>query len=231
MSTAPYVFISYARQDVEFVSRLSHDLQRLGIETWRDLEQISPGSEWQRAIDDGIRQADGMLYVASAHSVGSSWTEYELASFFADDRLVIPIVLDDAGAEGLPAFLRAHQWVDFREGYDQALQQLAAAFPSRVRNDAPIEPRAETTKGYVFLSYADADAAFARGLREFLAGRGYAYWDYNESPRNYHTQLSDELETVIMEAAATLSILSPDWKRSRWAIKEFHFSEEVKVPV
>lgn len=40
-----------------------------------------------------------------------------------------------------------------------------------------------------------------------------------------------ELESIIREASATLSILSPDWKRSKWTPKEYMFSEEVGTPV
>ena len=40
-----------------------------------------------------------------------------------------------------------------------------------------------------------------------------------------------ELEGVISEAKGTLSILSPAWKLSQTAIKEYHFSVEVGVPV
>lgn len=36
---------------------------------------------------------------------------------------------------------------------------------------------------------------------------------------------------MIQEAAATLSILSPSWKRSEWAVKEYMFSSEVGTPV
>lgn len=43
--------------------------------------------------------------------------------------------------------------------------------------------------------------------------------------------MSLELEGVIIDAAATLSVLSEDWKRSRWTVREYFFSEEVKTPV
>jgi hypothetical protein len=36
---------------------------------------------------------------------------------------------------------------------------------------------------------------------------------------------------VIKDAAATLSVLSEDWKRSTWAVKEYFFSDEVGTPV
>lgn len=65
----------------------------------------------------------------------------------------------------------------------------------------------------------------------FLKEHGYAYWDYEESDRDYHSQFFLELESVIIEASATLSVLSESWKRSPWALKEFFFSQEVDTPV
>jgi hypothetical protein len=81
------------------------------------------------------------------------------------------------------------------------------------------------------LSYCDADTDFVSELREFLLMRGYAYWDYAESDRDYQAQLFLELEHVIQDAAATLSILSPSWKHSEWAVKEYIFSTEIGTPV
>ena len=72
---------------------------------------------------------------------------------------------------------------------------------------------------------------FAFSLKGFLKEHGYAYWDYEESDRDYNSQLFLELEGVIIEASATLSILSEAWKHSEWAVKEFFFSQEVETPV
>ena len=231
MNSAPYVFISYARQDLAFASRLAEDLRSNGIETWRDLEQIMPGEDWQQAIGRGLTGAAAALYIASANSGSSQWMEMELGAIVNRGSSVIPIVIDDAGVDSLPPPLRRFQWVDFREGYAEPLDQLLGAIPKLLKSESPIAPAPEKTKGYVFLSYAEEDAPFARELRGFLADRRYGYWDYSESDRNYHTGLANELEEVILQAKATLSLLSPEWKRSTWAMKEYVFSEEVSVPV
>jgi hypothetical protein len=231
MNAAPYVFISYARQDLEFATRLADDLRRRGIETWRDLEQIMPGEDWQEAIGRGLIGAAAALYIASANSGSSQWMEMELNAVINRGNIVIPLVIDDAGVASMPVPLQRLQWVDFRAGYDAALERLLTAIPELIKSEAPIAPAPEKTKGYVFLSYAEEDAPFAQELRRFLAERGYGYWDYSESDRNYHTGLANELEDVILQARATLSLLSPGWKRSTWTMKEYFFSEEVSIPV
>jgi hypothetical protein len=227
----PYVFLSYSRQDRAFVERLATDLQQSSVEVWRDVEQIVAGTNWQDAIAHGLLNAFALLYVSSENSVGSAWLDEELSIALRHGTQVVPIVLDDAGAANLPEPLRAIQWIDFRLGYDRGLRAVLAALPSSVREGGPAESRRTVSKGYVFLSYAEEDSQFVNELKSFLKDYGYAYWDYRESDRDYHAQLFLELESVISEASATLSVLSPAWKISRMATKEYVYSEEVGNPV
>lgn len=229
--TEQYVFISYSRHDRPIVERITAALHRRGIEVWRDLEQIAPGSAWAEEIEKGLKRASAMIYVSSAHSAKSVWMAQEVAAFLSKQGMVIPIVVDDAGVEAMPLFLLGLQWIDMRHGHDQAISRIVQALGARVTPGAPVKPKTERSKGYAFLSYAEEDADFVERLKGFLKEHKYAYWDYEESDRDYHGQLFLELEGVISEAAATLSILSEAWKRSKWAVKEYFFSEEIGTPV
>lgn len=229
--SAPYAFISYSRRDQDFVDRLSEDLQLAGVRVWRDTEQIQPGQQWQRAVEDALTNTFALLYVSSQQSRGSGWMQHELLTFFRTGKLIIPIILDDAGEQALPNELRQFQWVDFRQSYVHAIQDLLSVFPSDVKSKTPITFIEKQSKGYVFISYAEEDSDFVEQLRGFLSTRKYGYWDYADSDRNYHTQFVRELEGVIVDAEATLSILSEAWKASEWTIKEYFFSQEVGTPV
>ena len=67
---------------------------------------------------------------------------------------------------------------------------------------------------------------------DLLKGRGYTtYWDFRECGRNYQIDYTIELEEVINDAEATLSVISPDWRRSPTSLQELHFSKEVRKPV
>ena len=225
-----YVFISYARDDKAFVDRLVDDLRKRGIAVWQDVEQLAPGQNWEREIRTALLETAALLYVSSGRSARSSWVSAELHAVLGRDIPVIPIIVDDAGATHLPALLRVYQWVDFRSSYGEALERLTWAL-ARFQRETPVEPEPTRSKGYVFISYAEEDVEFVSSLKRFLATRGYGYWDYAESDRDYHRDLFLELEGVISGAAGTLSVLSPYWKRSTTAVKEFHFSNEVGVPV
>jgi hypothetical protein len=144
---------------------------------------------------------------------------------------VLPLVLDDVGANKLPRPLADIQWADFRTSYDEGFQSLLRALTAIITPGEPKQGAQRKSKGYVFLSYAEEDKRFVRSLSSFLRERQYGYWDYDESDRNYQSQMFSELEEIIREAAATLSILTPAWKRSRWTIREYLFSEEVGTPV
>jgi hypothetical protein len=227
----PYVFISYSMKDREFVDRLSSDLRSAGVQIWRDVDNLQPGTQWASAIGEAVSQSVALLFVSSRHSTQSEWMVRELTLAVRNSILVFPIVIDDVGAERMPPLLASIQWLDFRGDYERMLHQLITVLPESVRQKRSIEPVTPKSKGYVFISYAEEDTAFVMKLREFLKDRGYGYWDYQESDRDYHSQLFLELEGVIREASATLSVLSPNWKLSKWTPKEYLFSEEVGTPV
>jgi hypothetical protein len=240
MTARRYIFISYSREDRPFVDRLGADLRAAGFETWVDTQQIEPGDSWQKTIAASISDAGAYVFVASQASVSRTksyiYSELQHAietswGFHPSVRFVFPLVLDNEGANNLPRDLMRFPWVDFRKDYTEALSQLIHALPRDMRQQAPVAPAPDKTKGYAFISYADDDADFVERLKQFLAEKSYAYWDYAESDRDYHTQLAAELEDVITNAVATLSVLSPAWKKSKWTLKEYFFSEEAGVPV
>ena len=51
----PYVYISYSRDDREFVGRLNDHLRRAGVETWLDLTNIEPGDSWQKELERAMQ--------------------------------------------------------------------------------------------------------------------------------------------------------------------------------
>lgn len=227
-----YVYISYSHKDKPFVERLSHDLQAEGVSVWIDYQAIQPGEDWQSMIDQAIKGADAVLFVSSANSVMRAYITVEVGLAQANHIPVIVLVIDEDGLAKMPRSAQGLRRLDFRTNHDTALEILLAALPESVRaSQAVTVPEQPQSKGYVFISYAEEDTAFVVQLREFLKERGYGYWDYQDSDRNYQTQLFLELEEVIQGAKATLSVLSPDWKRSSWAAKEMMFSNEVGTPV
>jgi len=226
----PYAFISYSRQDRQFVEQLTAKLREAGVPTWTDVDNISAGQDWAHEIDRGLLEATALIYVASKNSAQSRWMDAELTAFLMKAKRVIPIIIDDLGPANLPPPLQRFQWVDFRGPFEPALRSLVDGIRD-LRGSSPLAAPTPKSKGYVFISYAAEDDEFVAELKLFLKNQGYGYWDYRESRRDYQADYTLELENIIKNAAGTLSIVSPDWKRSPTAFQELHFSREVGTPV
>lgn len=229
-----YLFVSYSRWDrreYPMIDRFLADLRADGVSLWLAPDSVPAGKDWQDEIPGAIAHAEGMLFLAGKRLAKARGMARELERALEHEVPVYPVMVHQAGHELLPDALKGLEHYDLYADYDSALAQLLAAIPDAARmNHAVPTPRPQS-KGYVFLSYAEEDTPFVTRLRAFLKERGYGYWDYAESQRNYHTHFFTELEEVIMNATATVSVLSPDWKKSKWTAKEYMFSEDVGVPV
>lgn len=223
------VFISYSRNDKPFVDQLSERLNQQGIDTWVDVQQIAPGDMWQNEIRRGIENSSLFIAILSENYLSSAWASFEFA--YASNKKIIPIKIREFNTENLPLFIQRIQWIDFSDNYEKAFESLLKSIPQEYKSNKPIEIKDAKSKGYVFLSFCEEDSSFILDLRNFLKSQDFAYWDFEEGDRNYHTQFFLELETVINDSEAVLSVISPDWKNSRWSIREFFYSEEIGKPV
>lgn len=227
-----YVFLSYSRQDAAVADQVSTSLATRGVQVWHDIDQIEPGSQWEQEIERGLVGADAIIFLASRHASTSRWMQYEVEAFLKKSKLVLPLALDAEGPAVLQGALRSVQWFDISQGNEQAIDRLVEPLRrAGIVEDYPLATEKAKSRGYVFLSYAEEDTDFLEVLRPFLRDHRYGYWDYQESDRDYHGQFILELEKVIEDAEATLCVLSPSWKKSKWALREFLFSEEIGTPV
>jgi len=169
-----------------------------------------------------------VLFVVGKTS--STWRDAEVNAALALGKRVIPLTTNDSAPVNIPEPLLRVPWVNFRADFGSAFEHLLELIRD-LQGATPLSVAERQAKGYVFLSYADEDAAFVSDLKGFLKNQGYAYWDFQESDRNYQVDYTIELEEVIKGAAGTLSVVSPSWKRSKTAYRELHFSEEVGIPV
>ena len=64
-------FISYARQDSEFATKLAKDLREAGANIFLDTLDIAAGKRWDRAIQEALTACPRMLVILSPASVSS----------------------------------------------------------------------------------------------------------------------------------------------------------------
>src|SRR5829696_5598410 len=123
------VFISYSREDKDFVRRLDQALAKRDRETWVDLEDIRPTEEWLPSVYSGIEGANAFVFVISPESARSKSCLRELEHAVENNKRLIPIVCRDVDASTVPEPLRSPQWIFLREedNFKESFQQLVDA--------------------------------------------------------------------------------------------------------
>jgi hypothetical protein len=119
-SGAP-AFLSYSREDSNFVLRLAGDLKVAGAIVWLDQLEISPGEPWDRAVQDALTRCSRLLVILSPASVKSEHVMDEVSFALEEGKTVIPVIHRDCT---IPFRLRRLQHADFRQDYDRGAQSL-----------------------------------------------------------------------------------------------------------
>jgi hypothetical protein len=122
------VFLCHNSQDKEAVRNMNVELQKEGIKTWFDEEQLPPGRLWQELLEEQITQIKTATIFVGQSGLGP-WQDVELRAFiseFVRRRCpVIPVILSQCKiVPQLPLFLREFTWVDFRKSVPDPFSQL-----------------------------------------------------------------------------------------------------------
>src|SRR3712207_1684036 len=112
------VFISYSREDKDFVRRLAEVLEKRDRETWVDLEDIRPTEEWLAGVYSGIEGTNAFIFVISPESVKSKSCLQELDHAVEHNKRLVPIMHQAVDDEAVPEPLRSPQWIFFRDEDD-----------------------------------------------------------------------------------------------------------------
>ncbi len=93
LSSSPtHVFISYSRQDVEYVTALRAYLQVNGLEIWSD-HQIEHGEQWFNQINNAIKTCAAFLVVMSPEAEQSEWVQKEVLLAKRYKKPIFPLLL------------------------------------------------------------------------------------------------------------------------------------------
>ena len=148
MGQAEKTFVSYAREDADFVRRLCGDLRVGGALVWVDTLDIGPGEAWDAAIARGLAECGPMLVVLSPESVASQNVLDEVGFALSKGKPVIPVLYRDCE---VPYRLNRLQHIDFRNSYEESLQQLLAAMRDPRVSAGRIRPAGHTGSRRLYL--------------------------------------------------------------------------------
>jgi len=112
------VFISYAKEDYVFASKLYDYLNENNFVPWLDKKAILPGQDWNFVIRKALREANYIVLLLSSTSVqkrGYVQREFKAALDFVEEKLeddiyLIPLKINDCI---VPDKLAKFQWIEY----------------------------------------------------------------------------------------------------------------------
>jgi WD40 repeat protein len=123
------VFISYAREDQDFVRKLQNALEERNRNSWIDLENIPLTAKWLEEVYAGIESANTFAFVISEDSINSDFCRLELAHAVKNNKRLVPIWHRNVEDEAVPHELASHQYIFLRDSddFEEAFRRLIEA--------------------------------------------------------------------------------------------------------
>ena len=145
------VFISYAREDRPHAERLARALQAAGFTVWWDVEDLSSGLSFNRAIQLALEASKRVVVLWSGASIRSDYVEAEaywawknkkLHSVQLGDGVVVPVPFNTSHARNLAAWDGSPDFPELRRLIADLGRIIGARAPAPA--DPPLSKRADT---------------------------------------------------------------------------------------
>ena len=128
-----HIFVSYSREDAEFMRRLGEDLTAAGFVVWVDEGRLEVGTpSWELAIERAIEKADAVVVVLSPDTRESLWVTRELNHAEKHHRRIFPMLVRGDATTSVPLRLASHQYIDARRDYAAAVRTLVASLKGHI---------------------------------------------------------------------------------------------------
>jgi hypothetical protein len=88
-----FIFVSYSRQDQDYVSLLAQALETHSLPVWLD-DHIDYGTTWPRDIKEHLDQCRVFVVVMSPRSENSLWVQNELTLAQKLKKPIFPLLLE-----------------------------------------------------------------------------------------------------------------------------------------
>lgn len=145
MADTGQLFLSYSRQELYFAEMLVTRLEDAGLSIWFDLQRLRPGESWEKGINSGLGNMQGVVFVASKASLKSSYATQEWQAAI-DRKLPIYVIifeelLDKNGdsnsqerLQHLISYEHSHI-IDFRTKFEQQAKRLIAVIKKEANHE------------------------------------------------------------------------------------------------
>ena len=230
-----FAFLSYAREDAEFVLRLAKDLRVGGAGVWVDQLDISPGQRWDRAVEDALAKCLELVVILSPAAVESTNVMDEVSLALEDGKTVVPVLHSQCK---VPFRLRRLQYVDLSLDYKAGLDRLLETLGDGAGGTAKVSARFETARSLAereqptaLASEKPEDAVDARSQRRYtLAGEFVLFMperaEATEERKRAVAYFADWVEPRQRDVKTILETLPVLMHSLRWGVK-FGMAAEV----
>lgn len=108
-----FLFISYARKDINPVKKIKRELAKRGFSIWFDEDSIIGGRKWEEEIYDAIDNCSALILMQSPSSVSSEWVDIEWRRAKSKNKPIIPALVYafDPAENPVPEI----QWINFTQ--------------------------------------------------------------------------------------------------------------------
>jgi hypothetical protein len=183
------VFVSYSRDDEEFVRKLKSQLEAQGIDVWVDWQDIPAGFSWRQAIYDGILKSEFFIPCVSPSYIASEMCRMESYLAQAHNKPALPLMLHDSYQleASYPETKHLHDMyhLDFT---GKGLYSLSMSDEQRLANLlSVIKGEAETRNDNIlYIAFPSAEYAYANqiwadlnaaNLPSYISTMGYQVGD------------------------------------------------------
>ena len=90
------IFVSYEHHDARVADRLLIELERRGLNTFRDKTGLRPGEAWWPAIRAAIAGSKVVVVVVGKSTASSTWTRREIDYARKRGKVVIPVLVNSS---------------------------------------------------------------------------------------------------------------------------------------
>ncbi len=135
-----HVFISYSKQDKDYVQQLVAHMESLGFTVWID-ERIDPGKSWWSHIRVALRDCAAFIVVMTPASEESHWVDTEVIHALEFKKPIFPLLLAGNSNPILSdtwSRLARYQYYDVRGGSlpdNQFFESLQLSAPRKTSNN------------------------------------------------------------------------------------------------
>jgi hypothetical protein len=119
-------FLCHSSNDKLIVRKVAADLERYGVKTWLDENEIRVGDSLRQSIEKGLNTSDFVIVFLSESATKKDWVQRELSAAFSLElehgkKVILPVLVGDCQ---IPIFLKDKKYADFREDYEHGLKEL-----------------------------------------------------------------------------------------------------------